>query len=78
MLRDRLVCGVRHNGIQNKLLSEKNLTYDRVFELAQSIEDAENDTGTSRAAAVKATIHFVFTVFIVPRQEHSVFREEKR
>ena len=44
MLRDRLVCGVLNEGIQKRLLSEKNLTYDRAVELAVSIESAERDT----------------------------------
>lgn len=55
MLRDRLVCGVQHDGIQKKLLSEKDLTYDeKALELAQSIEAAEKDTGALRAG-VKGT-----------------------
>lgn len=32
-VRDRLVCGVQHGGIQ-KLISEKDLTYERTLELA--------------------------------------------
>ena len=44
MLRDRLVCGVNHEGIQRKLLSERNLTYDKAFELSVAIETAERDT----------------------------------
>ena len=37
-LRDRLVCGVNHSGIQRKLLSEGELTYASALKLAQSIE----------------------------------------
>ena len=44
MLRDRLVCGVNHEGIQKKLLSEKDLDYEKAFTLAQAIEAAEKDT----------------------------------
>lgn len=44
MLRDRLVCGVQHEGIQRKLLSEKDLTYDKAYTLAQAIEAAERDS----------------------------------
>ena len=43
MLRDRLVCGVNHQIIQKKLLGEKDLTFDKAFALAQSIELAERD-----------------------------------
>ena len=44
MLRDRLVCGVMHRGITNRLLNEKKLTYDKAMELAQAMESAEKDT----------------------------------
>ena len=44
MLRDRLVCGVCHEGIQKRLLAEKDLTYDKAMELALAIETAERDT----------------------------------
>ena len=44
MLRDRLVCGVAHEGIQRKLLAEKNLTYERAFSMAQMVETAEKDS----------------------------------
>ena len=43
MLRDRLVCGVLHEGTQKRLLYEKDLTYQKAVELAQSIELAEKD-----------------------------------
>ena len=45
MLRDRLVCGVNHEAIQRKLLSEKDdLTYEKAYSIAQSIETAERDS----------------------------------
>lgn len=44
MLQDKLVCGVNHSKIQNRLLAEKNLTYEKAIDLAQSIEAAEKDT----------------------------------
>lgn len=43
MLRDRLICGVNHSGIQRKLLSEGDITYTQAFTIAQSIEAAERD-----------------------------------
>ena len=43
LLRDRLVCGVNHEGITKKLLSEKDLTYTKAYEIALSIETAEKD-----------------------------------
>ena len=44
MLRDRLVCGVRHKGITNRLLAEKKLDYEKALELAKAIESAEQNT----------------------------------
>ena len=44
MLRDRLVCGVQHKGITNRLLAESELTYKKALELAQAMESAERDT----------------------------------
>ena len=41
MLRDRLVGGVNHEGIQQKLMSEKNLTFATALELAQTMEAAQ-------------------------------------
>ena len=43
MLRDRLVCGVNHEVIQQKLMSTKNLTYTTALEFAQAIEAAEKN-----------------------------------
>lgn len=40
MLRDRLVCGIGDDWIQRRLLSEPDLTFDRVLKLAQAIEMA--------------------------------------
>jgi len=40
MLRDRLVCGINHEGIQCRLLAEKNLTYKTAQELALYLEAA--------------------------------------
>ena len=44
MLRDRLVCGINHRGIQRKLLTEADLTFDRAYALAQSVESSERDS----------------------------------
>ena len=37
MLRDRLVCGVRHRGITNRLLAEKELDYDKALEPSSTV-----------------------------------------
>ena len=44
MLRDHLVCGINHAGIQQRLLAEIGLTYEKALELALVIESAEKDT----------------------------------
>ena len=41
MLHDQLVCGINHDGIQQRLLAEKGLTYEKALELALVIESAE-------------------------------------
>jgi hypothetical protein len=45
MLRDKLVCGVNHDAIQQKLMSQTpaELTFAKAMELAQRIEIAEKD-----------------------------------
>ncbi|XP_069129175.1 uncharacterized protein [Argopecten irradians] len=42
-LRDRLVCGLKNENIQRKLLSEADLTYDRAVELSVAMETAAKD-----------------------------------
>ena len=49
MLRDRLVCGVNHDGIQKKLLAEKELDFDKAYSVAVAIEVAERDTKNLKA-----------------------------
>ena len=43
MLRDRLVCGVRNNKIQQKLLSEATLTFEQAVTLSSAMERAERN-----------------------------------
>jgi len=52
MLRDRLVCGVNHKTIQKRLLSERDLTYEKAYSLAQAIEAAERDAENLKPGAV--------------------------
>ncbi len=54
MLRDRIVCGVADEGLQKKLFSEPNLTFERALELAiaaeaarKNVEDVRNVAGNS-------------------------------
>ena len=41
MLRDRLVCGINHAGIQKRLLAEKDLTFAKALNIAQALEADE-------------------------------------
>ena len=43
-LRDRLVCGMRNENIQKRLLAEANLSHTRAIELATAMESAQRDT----------------------------------
>ncbi|XP_062566348.1 uncharacterized protein K02A2.6-like [Saccostrea cucullata] len=43
-LRDRLVCGLRSEAIQKKLLSEADLTFEKAKRIATAMETAEKDT----------------------------------
>ena len=43
MLRDRMVCGINHDHIQRRLLSEATLTFDTALQLTQAIESADKD-----------------------------------
>ena len=49
MLRDWLVCGINHDGIQRKLLAEKSFTYDKALEIALTMETAERGTKDLKA-----------------------------
>ena len=57
MLRDRLVCGVKHKGITNRLLNKKILTYEKALELAQAMESAEKDTRHLQATQSAPEVH---------------------
>lgn len=57
-LRDRFVCGIRHSGIQKKLLSQAKLTTEKALELATSIETAERDlTEIQKESQVSSVQH---------------------
>ncbi len=42
-LRDRLVCGLRNEAIQHRLLSKSDLTFSKALEIAQNMEAAEKN-----------------------------------
>ena len=49
-LRHRLVCGLRHESIQKRLLSEAKLTLKRVMKLSQSLEAADKSSRALRGS----------------------------
>lgn len=57
MLRDRLVCGVNHEKIQQRLLAEKDLTFAKAMELASAIKSAEQGShAISRGQAAQGSV----------------------
>ena len=51
MLRDRLVCGVQQDSIQQRLLAEKDLTYQKALELATAMEAAAQGSQDMKRAS---------------------------
>jgi hypothetical protein len=49
-LRDRFVCGLRHEAIQRRLLSEVDLTYAKAMEIVLAMETADRDMKAFKAA----------------------------
>ena len=43
-LRDRFVCGLRHEATQRRLLMEHDLTYQKALEIAKGMEAADSNT----------------------------------
>eukprot|EP00731_Ephydatia_muelleri_P024442 Em0016g713a len=44
MLRDRLVCGIKDEHFQRRLLAEPNLTFKKAQDIAQALESADRST----------------------------------
>ena len=51
MLRVRLVCGVQQDSIQQRLLAEKDLTYQKALELATAMEAAARGSQDMKRAS---------------------------
>ena len=61
MLQDRLVCGVNHEGIQHRLLAEKDLTYKKAHELAVTLEAAakgSKDISTTATQQIEPFVNY--------------------
>ena len=55
-LRDRFVCGLRHENIQRRLLSEKDLTYAKALDVARVMEAAASNTKSFKTAIRKFSV----------------------
>ena len=66
MLRNKLVCGINHKGIQRRLLSEKNLTYENACEIALAMEATAKDTKDLQGTPA-AQLHYA-TAGNIPRK----------
>ena len=51
-LRDRLVCGLRNEGAQKRLLSEAELSLAKAITIAQSMEAAEVESHSLKAEKI--------------------------
>ena len=58
-LRDRLVCGMKDVPIQTKLLSERDLTFEKTKDLAMSMDMARSDLKLMSGAESDQRIHNV-------------------
>ncbi|XP_033733598.1 uncharacterized protein K02A2.6-like [Pecten maximus] len=56
-LRDRLVCGLKAEHIQKKLLTESDLTYQKALEVAIAFETATKDAVELQRQHVKTPVH---------------------
>ena len=58
-LRDGLVCGLKSVQIKKKLLAERDLTFKKAFEIAQSMELANKDDFRDTRVPVDNTVNKV-------------------
>ena len=71
-LRDRLVCGLRYESVQKRLLSEPDLTFKRALEIAQSLEAADKN-----AKALKGTESAVKKLFSAQKRGESTISPQR-
>ena len=56
-LRDQLVCGLHHQGLQQKILAERELTLEKALSLAQAHEAARQKLKTMRGETGRQALH---------------------
>lgn len=59
MLRDRLVCGIRDEKIQRRLLVEKELTFQKAYEIATSMEITSKNMAVLQESKETVAVHKV-------------------
>ena len=73
-LRDHLVCGLRYNGIKQRLLTETNLMSAKAVEVAQGVESAEQNVKKLRSGDVEQLQRVGSSSTVsrkeVPKQQH--------
>ena len=72
MLRDCLVCGVNHRGIQTRLLAKKELTFEKALEVALSVEAAEKDVRQIQVPSAAVMYHRQGTGQQAQKGEHQM------
>ena len=76
MLRDRLVCSINYQATQKRFLAEKNLTLEKVLEIALAIEAADKDVKQLHKPATTAVMYQTQSkTRCPPRQEASILRQ---
>ena len=73
MLCDRLVCGLAERRVQQRLLAEGDLTFDKALKIAQAMELAERDARDLQQAGAhsRAGVHRLAQTPVASRQEKS-------
>ena len=69
-LRDRLVCGLRSEAIQRRLLSEKDLTLESAYDIAHGLETASQHASELQASAKTAAPSAGGVQRVAPRKPH--------
>lgn len=59
MLRDRFICGIRDANLQQRLLAEGDLGFDRALRLALASESAANQQATIQASKQELSVNIV-------------------
>ena len=58
-LRDQLVCGLRNESVQRRLLSEVDLKYDKTIDIIRAAELADKNATAIRPSPTDTTIHSI-------------------